>query len=102
MGVGGVMPGGGSNPADTNMMVPVVIAICQASGVSPVPPALGVCLGARMAFMLPISTPPNAIIYGSGLVPITSMVRQGLVMDLVAGVLIFVGLRLLCPLAGLA
>lgn len=100
--IGMVMTEVASNTAATNMMVPVVIAISQASGVSPVPPAMGVCLAASMAFMLPISTPPNAIVYGSGLVPITAMVRQGIVMDLVAGVIIFAGLRLLCPLAGLA
>lgn len=100
--IGVVMTEVVSNTAATNMMVPVVISICQATGVSPVPPAMGVALAASLAFMLPISTPPNAIVYGSGFVPITAMVRQGLVMDLVAGVIIFVGLRLLCPLAGLA
>jgi len=100
--IGMVMTEVASNTAATNMMVPVVIAICQASGVSPVPPAMGVCLAASMAFMLPISTPPNAIVYGSGLVPITSMIRQGLLMDVIAGIVIFVGLRLLCPLVGLA
>lgn len=89
-----------SNTASTSMMVPVVLSICEVGGLNPIPPALGACLGASLAFMLPISTPPNAIVYGSGLVPITSMIRHGLIMDAVGFVLIFGGLRIMCPLLG--
>jgi len=99
--VGMIMTEVASNTAATNMVVPVFISICQASGVSPVPPAIGACLAASMAFMLPISTPPNAIVYGSGLVPITAMIRNGLLLDLMAAVIILAGLRILCPLLGL-
>jgi sodium-dependent dicarboxylate transporter 2/3/5 len=91
-----------SNTAATNMLVPVVISICQVGQINPVPPSLGACVGASMAFMLPISTPPNAIVYGSGLVPITTMIRKGVLLDVIAGVIVFVGLRILCPLLGLA
>ena len=91
-----------SNTAATNMLVPVVISIAQANEVNPVAPALAVCLGASMAFMLPISTPPNAIVYGSGLVPITAMLRFGIVLDALAFVIIVAGLRVLAPLLGLA
>jgi sodium-dependent dicarboxylate transporter 2/3/5 len=66
-----------------------------------VPPTIGVCLGASMAFMLPVSTPSNAIVYGSGRVPITTMLRSGLLLDLCSFVVILGGLRLLCPLLGL-
>ena len=90
-----------SNTAATNMLVPVVISIAQANEVNPVVPALAVCLGASMAFMLPISTPPNAIVYGSGLVPITAMLRFGIVLDVLAFVIIVAGLRVLAPLLGL-
>ncbi|MFH1010681.1 MAG: anion permease, partial [bacterium] len=58
------------------------------SGANALLPALGACLGASMGFMLPVSTPPNAIVYGSGLVPITRMIRHGFAMDLMAAVLI--------------
>lgn len=91
-----------SNTAATNMLVPVVISICQAGQFNPVPPTLAACIGASMAFMLPISTPPNAIVYGSGLVPITTMIRKGILLDLIAALIAFVGLRILCPLLGLA
>lgn len=91
-----------SNTATANMLVPLMISISLKAGISPAPPAIGVCLGASMAFMLPVSTPSNAIVYGSGMVPISKMVRAGLVMDIVSFFVILAGLRLLCPLLGLA
>jgi sodium-dependent dicarboxylate transporter 2/3/5 len=90
-----------SNTASANMIIPVVIALATASGVSPIPPALGATLGASYGFMLPISTPPNAIVYGSGLIPIGRMIRAGLLFDLLGFLLIWGGLRLLCPMLGL-
>ncbi len=91
-----------SNTASASMLIPVVIAIAQTAGVSPVPPALGVCLAASLGFALPVSTPPNAIIYGTGLVPMRSMIRTGLVFDLIGSLVIWLTLRLLCPFLGLA
>ncbi len=90
-----------SNTAATNMLVPVVISMCQVAGLNPVPPALAVALGASMAFMLPISTPPNAIVYGTGLVRLMDMVRMGVLLDAIAFVIVLVGLRILCPVLGL-
>ncbi|MEW6365388.1 MAG: DASS family sodium-coupled anion symporter [Acidobacteriota bacterium] len=90
-----------SNTATANMLVPIMIAVAQGAGVSAIPPAIGVCLGASMAFMLPVSTPSNAIVYGSGMVPITAMIRAGVLLDLVSFLVIITGLRLLCPLLGL-
>jgi len=89
-----------SNTASANMVVPIVIAISKALGVSPIPPALGACLGASYAFMLPVSTPPNAIVYGSGLVPITKMLRDGILFDIIGLIVTLGGLRILCPLLG--
>ncbi|MEW6684187.1 MAG: DASS family sodium-coupled anion symporter [Nitrospirota bacterium] len=90
-----------SNTASATMVIPVVIAIAQGAGVSALPPALGACLGASFGFMLPISTPPNAIVYGSGLIPIQRMIRAGVLLDLVGFAVIWAGLRVLCPLLGL-
>jgi sodium-dependent dicarboxylate transporter 2/3/5 len=91
-----------SNTAAANMVVPVVIALALAAKVNPVPPALGAILGCSWGFMLPVSTPPNAIVYGSGLVPIIKMIRAGLLFDLTGGLIIWAVLRLLLPLIGLA
>ena len=91
-----------SNTATANMVVPVVISLCVAAGVNPVPPALGATLGASWGFMLPVSTPPNAIVFGSGLVPLRAMLRVGWVFDLVGCLVLWAGLRILLPLVGLA
>jgi sodium-dependent dicarboxylate transporter 2/3/5 len=68
--------------------------------VSPLPPVLGAALGASFGFMLPVSTPPNAIVYGSGLVPLREMVRAGIWLDVTGACVIWLGLRILCPLLG--
>jgi sodium-dependent dicarboxylate transporter 2/3/5 len=83
-----------SNTASANMIVPVAIAVAQAAGVNPLQPALAATLGASMGFMMPISTAPNAIVYSSGHVPITAMMRHGLLLDLV-GFILIAGLVLL-------
>jgi len=87
-----------SNTASANMIVPVVISICIAGHINPIPPAIGATLGASWGFMLPVSTPPNAIVYGSGMVPITKMIRSGLVFDILGGLLIWIMLRLILPI----
>ncbi|MBN2345554.1 MAG: DASS family sodium-coupled anion symporter [Candidatus Aminicenantes bacterium] len=91
-----------SNTAAANMVTPVIISLALAAGVNPVPPALGAVLGCSWGFMLPVSTPPNAIVYGSGYVPIGRMIRAGLLFDLAGGITIWAVLRLLLPLVGLA
>lgn len=82
-----------SNTASATIIVPVVIAFARAAGVDPLPPGLGATLGASLGFMLPVSTPCNAIVYGSGYVPLLRMARHGLVLDLVgvATIVVLVG-----------
>jgi sodium-dependent dicarboxylate transporter 2/3/5 len=91
-----------SNTASATLLIPIIISIAQAADLSPVPPALGTCLGASLGFALPVSTPPNAIVYGTGLVPMGSMVRAGILYDLLGAILIWIVLRILCPVIGLA
>jgi sodium-dependent dicarboxylate transporter 2/3/5 len=83
-----------SNTAAANMILPIVIAVCDAAGVRPIEPALGATLGASMGFMMPVSTPPNAIVYSSGYIPITAMIRYGVLLD-VAGYVVICALVLL-------
>ena len=78
-----------SNTAAANIVIPMAIAVARAAGISPLEPALGATLGASMGFMMPVSTPPNAIVYSSGFIPIGSMMRYGIGLD-VAGFLIIV------------
>ena len=87
-----------SNTAAANMVVPVVISIARASGMDPLEPALGATMAASLGFMLPVSTPCNAIVYGSGYIPLSRMIRHGLALDL-AGIVVVVALvRLLAPM----
>jgi solute carrier family 13 (sodium-dependent dicarboxylate transporter), member 2/3/5 len=89
-----------SNTAATSMVVPVLIAIADSAGFSPVPPVLAACMAASLAFVLPVSTPPNAIVYGTGRIPILRMIQAGFLLDVAGGILIWCLLRLLCPLLG--
>ncbi len=91
-----------SNTASATAIVPVAIGLAQAAGVNPVPPALGAALGASFGFMLPISTAPNAIVYGTGLVRPVSMMRAGIVFDVLGLLAVLLWLRIMLPLMGLA
>lgn len=84
-----------SNTASATMVVPVAIAVAQAAGVDPLQPALGACLGSSMGFLLPVSTGPNAIVYGSGCVPLLQMVRHGALLDVIGFVVIVAAVTLL-------
>jgi sodium-dependent dicarboxylate transporter 2/3/5 len=73
-----------SSTVTAAMAVPTAIVVAQAAGVHPLEPALGATLGSSMGFMMPISSASNAIVYGSGYVPITSMMKHGLVCGVAA------------------
>jgi sodium-dependent dicarboxylate transporter 2/3/5 len=87
-----------SNTASANMIVPIAIAVAQAAGVRPVEPALGATFGCSLGFMMPISTPPNAIVYSSGFVPIRQMIRHGLLLDVVGFIVIVMVVLTIAPL----
>ncbi|MBI2618654.1 MAG: DASS family sodium-coupled anion symporter [Ignavibacteriales bacterium] len=72
-----------SNTAVTSMMVPIVISIGMRTGADPLTLAVGTALAASMAFMLPVATPPNALVYGSGYVRLKDMIRTGIVLDII-------------------
>ncbi len=91
-----------SNVATATMIGPLAIAAAQAAGVSPIPPAIAVALASSMGSMLPVSTPPNAIVYGSGCIPITAMVRHGAVLDLASALIVPSGVLVGCWLLGLS
>lgn len=80
-----------SNTASATVVVPMVIAVAKGLGVDPLPPAVAATMGCSLGFMLPVSTPCNAIVYGSGYIPITRMIRYGLLLD-IAGVAVIVGM----------
>jgi sodium-dependent dicarboxylate transporter 2/3/5 len=91
-----------SNTASAAIMVPIAISIAASSGLNPTIPALAAIFGANYGFMLPVSTPPNAIVYSSGLLPITRMIKAGAVFDIIGAVLCVVGVIAMANLVGLA
>lgn len=90
-----------SNTAAATTLVPVAIGLAQGANVNPIPPALGAAIGASFGFMLPVSTAPNAIVYSSGLVPSSEMLRAGILLDVIGFLAIMLCLWAILPLMGL-
>lgn len=84
-----------SNLATTATILPVMAAIAVETGQDPLIFVIPVTLAASCAFMLPVATPPNAIVFSSGYVSIPKMIRAGSILNLIGvGVLVVVALTL--------
>ena len=90
-----------SNTAAAAVIVPVVIPLCQAMEVDPLVPAMAATFAASFGFMLPVSTPQNAIVYGTGAVPMVRMIRTGAVFDVLGIILIVTMVPVMVGLVGL-
>ena len=90
-----------SNTASASVVVPIIIPVAVAAGVDPFVPALAATFAASFGFMLPVSTPQNAIVYGSGVVPITQMVRNGFFFDVIGAILIVIGIPIAVSALGI-
>jgi len=77
-----------SNLATTATFLPVIAAIAAQSGIEPLVLCVPVTLAASCAFMLPVATPPNAIVFSSGLMSIPQMMRAGFLMNAVSLILL--------------
>ena len=73
-----------SNIATTTTFLPVVGAVAIEAGFDPIVVTVPVTFAASCAFMLPVATPPNAIVFGSGMLTIPKMVRAGMMLNLVS------------------
>ena len=72
-----------SNTASAALLVPVFMGVASALGLPPVMLAAAIAASASCAFMLPVATPPNAIVHATELVPQSTMMRCGLVLNVV-------------------
>jgi len=77
-----------SNTASAALLVPIFISIAQALNMPPLGFAMIIGLGASCAFMMPVGTPPNAIVYSTGFVKQSEMIRVGKFIDLTCMVII--------------
>jgi len=77
-----------SNLATTAMLLPVLVPVAAVLNESPYVLMVGATLAASCAFMLPVATPPNAVVFGSGYLRIPDMIRKGIVMNIFSIIII--------------
>jgi sodium-dependent dicarboxylate transporter 2/3/5 len=77
-----------SNTATTEMILPIIGGLANEINVNPLLIMIPVTLAASMAFMLPIATPPNAFVFGTGKLTIIQMVKTGLLINIFAVIVI--------------
>lgn len=77
-----------SNTATTAAVVPIVGGVAVGLGYGPMVLVVPAALAATCAFMLPVATPPNAIVFGSGHITIQQMARTGVILNTIGIVLI--------------
>jgi len=87
-----------SNLATTAMLLPVLVSLASAIGVHPYFLLVGATVAASCAFMLPVATPPNAVVFGSGYLKIEDMVKKGFWMNIISIVLLTLIVYYILPL----
>jgi len=86
-----------SNTATTTMLMPVLFAAGSAIGLDPLSLMIAAAIASSLVFMLPVATPPNAIVYGTGYVSMTEMVRAGFLLQVVSALILIAFLYLVIP-----
>ena len=87
-----------SNTATANMVLPVMASLAVSIGVNPLLMMIPVTLSCSFAFMMPVATPPNAIVFGSRRLRISDMAKVGLIINLLGVLVILIGICLLGPI----
>lgn len=87
-----------SNLATTSMLLPVMAPIAVSFNVHPFVLMVGITVAASCAFMLPVATPPNAVVFGSGYLRIPDMLKTGFWMNIFSIILLTILVYFLLPL----
>jgi len=87
-----------SNLATTAMLLPVLVSLAAAIGVHEYFLLVGATVAASCAFMLPVATPPNAVVFGSGYLKIEDMVKKGIWMNIISIILLTLIVYFILPL----
>jgi len=87
-----------SNLATTSMLLPIIVPIAVVLDVHPFTLMVGVTVAASCAFMLPVATPPNAVVFGSGYLRIPDMLRTGIWMNIISIILLTLFTYFLLPM----
>ena len=89
-----------SNVASATMVVPIVIAMGQTIGGDATAAALAATFASSLGFMMPVSSPCNAIVYGSGRIPLRSMMAAGAVLDVIGVAVIIIAMLVVARITG--
>jgi len=90
-----------SNTATTQMILPILAAVSESIGKNPLLLMVPATLASSFAFMMPVSTPPNAIIFGTGRLKIIQMVKVGVILYVLGTIVITIGVLLLGSVMGI-
>lgn len=90
-----------SNTATSQMVLPILAALGTSIGKNPLMLMVPATLASSFAFLMPVATPPNAIIFGTGRVTIREMFRIGLTFEIIGVILITLSIFLLGPILGI-
>ena len=80
-----------SNTATATVFIPIAAALATVEGMNPLTLMAAAAISSSLAFMLPVATPPNAIVYGTGYVTMARMARTGIVMNCIS-----IGVLMIC------
>ena len=80
------------------MILPVLVSLAHAVGVNPYYLLVGATVAASCAFMLPVATPPNAVVFGSGYLKIHDMIKKGFWMNVISILLLTLAVYYILPL----
>ncbi|CAF5002243.1 unnamed protein product, partial [Rotaria socialis] len=86
-----------SNTSTASIFLPVLDSVATSSGIHPAFLILPCTLAVSLAFMLPIATPPNAIVFASGAIRVIDMIKTGIVMNLIGFLVIFIAANTWMP-----
>ena len=86
-----------SNLATTAMLLPVLASLARAINIHPYLLLVSATVAASCAFMLPVATPPNAVVFGSGYLKINDMVKKGFWMNLISIIIITLFINFILP-----
>ena len=77
-----------SNTATATLLMPILATAGMAAGIDPILLMMPAAISASCAFMLPVATAPNAIVYGTGKFPIKTMAREGVVLNVMVALVV--------------
>jgi len=87
-----------SNMATTAMLLPVLVVLSSVLNIHPYLLLVSATLAASCAFMLPVATPPNAVVFGSGYLKIEDMIKKGIWMNIISIILVTMIVYFILPL----